>query len=746
MAMLTLSNVLMTYTEVPEGIVKDHYNHIIGITFRSTSRSKETVMLPIVDDGVITILSSFRIGNIYLDIEDLKPAPVEEVVKYYRSRLAVLFHLYPGYEIQYIVTKNNEVVAVQLQNGIYIPAKATKTGEDLHLNQVEIEQFEWDMDKEIVGKKEKPSTWKEAIEDSEKPCDTMPFLKEVTFPRVEELYQQFRLMISNWITNRETDKIRKEIEEIIFSPHLPEYEKRKRLFIYVHPIFDSWFYKDPDWEPSPSVTMLRKDCRIYDASSCSGTCKWKQETKQCLLHIDETTELGDREVNMSIMFIKKAVDELIRFPNRRKQLMNKGVSFVSVLDKPIREGDQYIIPESSAQWSDLLRLEWTHFIPEEPQFYEEQTSSEIKEVRGSEIEEVEELMGKEVKYWIELKNKEFPLRGFMNRLGITYRDLGLPINAVKWDKNHVALFVQKMSLPVGIIDLSGDVPEDKDQEIYFMKPSYQTLLQTVILLFLPNEIALVVEKDGYPYVSIDKLPIIIRDKWNSAEMVEKLDVRFIKPIPTVPVIIGQNPPQQKSIPLVHKASRPPIKIGPRISNEKISSIIREYEFDPTEYSLSPEIIQTVNHKKIPNNLIEEYDLSPENIKIKQSVKKPVKPVKPVKLVKPVKPVKPVKLVKPVKPVNEEYDLSPENIKIKQSVKKPVKQVKPVKPVKEEYDLSPETVKYIKQSVKKPVKPVKQVEEYNLSPENMKTKKVKQIRRPRQPIVKNEPIIFEYDLD
>ena len=156
----------------------------------------------------------------------------------------------------------------------------------------------------------------------------------------------------------------------------------------------SWFY--PDKKPwSAPVTFLRRDCRVIDSpTACSGTCVWKEGANggKCLLHVDAMTPLRGREVSTPELFTKRVLDELVRFPARRKQLLTRGdISRVSKIMEPIRQGDEYIIPESSPTWTNLLRLEWTRQILEEPEYYEEMSSrDEYKEERKHEEEGLNE--------------------------------------------------------------------------------------------------------------------------------------------------------------------------------------------------------------------------------------------------------------------------------------------------------------------------------------------------------------------
>jgi hypothetical protein len=235
--------------------------------------------------------------------------------------------------------------------------------------------FEWDINKDIAGI---PHTlnmedWegvKEEME-TEKGCGVDSLMRKSDDMEFEESYQQFRLMVSNWITGeRGGAELRAKMEDIMFNRTLPEYEKRKRMFLLIGSILVKWFYADEEmWDKGPA-NFLRKDCNlITQARSCTGTCVWREEENKCLLHVHALTNLGSqeddekepqqlekesREVSTPQLFTKRVIDELIRFPARRKQIMSQGkISKLSTILQPIRQGDQYIIPESSPTWTNL---------------------------------------------------------------------------------------------------------------------------------------------------------------------------------------------------------------------------------------------------------------------------------------------------------------------------------------------------------------------------------------------------------
>jgi hypothetical protein len=590
MAMIPLSKAVEAAPVRPEGIVKDSYNHIVGLTFRSKPGASTLVALPVVDDGVISISSAFSIKNIYLDWDDFKAAPVDEVVKYYKNNLEPLFALYPGYITKYIVRNklDNKIVAVQLQNGIYIPATPTKDESSLSGLGLEIvtkEQFQWEIDKQIAGIKSKPdsNSWEKIVEGTttEKGCGfDSELIRKSSYVQFEELYQQYRLIVSNWLTSQKAgSEVRKGIEDIIFSTDLPEYEKRKRLYIFISSTLLSWFYPDSEkWETPTS--FLRKDCRLIDSpEACSGTCYWKEDTDgkgQCLLHVDETTELGNREISTAELFTKRIIDELVRFPNRRKQLRKKGeVSKVSTIIQPIRQGDQYIIPESSPTWTNLLRLDWARQIPEEPKYYEEMsreiTPEDEEPPEGIMPSELQDILGEDTQLRLsipDIPDKSRPLTPFQGILGVTLNQLGLEDTATTLKKENLIKYVQATTKPIGIINLTEGV------EIQFIRPFTGSYDAVTIFVILPTEIGLLVQEEGNPTVKIAALPDSVKDAWKQASVVQlkkKPVIAQPEEENKVPLIIGQNPIMEKARkkPLVAALQQTPlVKVNTKQNENK----------------------------------------------------------------------------------------------------------------------------------------------------------------------------------
>ena len=187
---------------------------------------------------------------------------------------------------------------------------------------------------------------------------------------------------------------------------------------------------------------------------------------------------GEREVSTPILFTKRVIDELVRFPARRNQLMKKGqISKVSKMVEAIRQGNEYIIPESSPTWTNLLRFEWTKQIIEQPKYYEEMSTSpeeeaERKKQEGRRMpEQLLQLIGRDSSLEFQLPNiidMTQPLLPFMTMLGTSFEQLGLPTSTSHLEKDQMTKYIQVTSKPLGIIDLRGE------PSVTFAKPASGT--------------------------------------------------------------------------------------------------------------------------------------------------------------------------------------------------------------------------------------------------------------------------------
>ena len=540
MSIIPLSKVIQPGVIQPTGIVKDSYNHVIAVTYSYREESPQVVVLPVIDDGVFTI-STGIVSTIYLDWKDVKCASAEDTIEFYQTALQAFLSLYPGYVAQHIVqNKDDRIVAIELQNRLYVPVDAASR---VDLPSKRIDTFEWDINKDLAGI---PSdldldNWPEVQErmQLEKGCGSdSELVRKSSYAELDETYQQFRYMVSNWLTSAAGDDLRGRIEQIIFNRNLPEYEKRKRVHILLSTILLRWFYTDDRWSREPT-SFLRKDCRVIDREEgCTGTCAWSQITGQCLLHVPTETNLSDEEgermVSTPDLFTKRVVDELVRFPARRKQLMSKGkISKLSTIIQPIRKGDQYIIPESSPTWTNLLRLDWTIQLSEQPQYYEEM-SRETEEMKGEyEIpDELRRILGDDSPFHVQYLSTADPARPLLPLEAI----LGFSLDALKINSSETVLkrddliqYVLASKLPIGMINLSGKHREEPP--IQFVTAKNEQVDVILILVFLQDEMGILVQEDDQHRVPIELLPNPIKRRWEDAGRID-----FSRAPPPGPVV------------------------------------------------------------------------------------------------------------------------------------------------------------------------------------------------------------------
>lgn len=586
-----------SFTLKPEGIVKDVYNHIMGVTYPISQESRIAVMLPVIDDGIVSISSAFAVKNIYLLWEDVPLASLRATVQFYDQMIEPVFSMYPGYGIQFIVqqSRDNMVVAVQLYNGLYVPVKATASEEEIQAvlatvspstgqarKMVTVKQFEWEINRDLATIKEGDlSDWKALIQpaDMEKSCGTDPAItRQASLTEFEEIYQTFRYMVSNWITSTAAGPaVRKDIENIIFNHNLPEYERRKRLYLYLGAELMRWFYRDPSeqWEAA-STSFIRKDCCVMDsAETCTGACHWKEDEGRCLLHIREKTDITEagHVVDTAEMFVKRVIDELVRFPHRRDQLMRRGKipKYIKQL-YPIRMEDQYIIPESSMTWSNLLRLDWTKQTPEESKYYEEM-SRDADEKDTARLEEpARKKWPDALEPWFEdtslqlivpeVVDPQRPLLSLTGALGITLEQLGLKDMDLAIQDTNLAQYIRASSRPIGFINLRTTPPT-----VQFYKPITDSFTDVVLMVQFPDRYGLIGTANGSPYVSVALLPPSLASEWENAirvlirKKLPKVAAAEPVPPPRVPLVVQQSrsnvvqlPMRRRPLPVVQTTS------------------------------------------------------------------------------------------------------------------------------------------------------------------------------------------------
>ncbi len=370
------------------GIVKDAYNHTVGITFQIVPRGKP-IVIPVVDDGTLNFIDR----HVYLDWDLVKDtaAPADEIYTFYEKYVVPTFPQREGYKIVHRVESRGErqLVALQLANGIYIPARPPLKPKVIeHLNVVAVSEMEYSINKEIYfGNKTKA--------EAKRPEE----LLKAEQNNLEEVYQHLRFTFGRWISqNTTTQEVKEKIIELVKRRDLPLFEKRKRLFIMIGSTVGSWLDTSPKPADAPEnddgvSSLLRKDCIFEtkkDKNLCTGRCVWRSKAEPgsgepvgaCYLHAPATIRLGkmkaedgtykERILNVIPLFVHRLLEELLRFPEKREQLLENQVSSMIALKDAVLLGkNQYIIPEDTTAWYDLLRMDWMPSIHETPKFMEE---------------------------------------------------------------------------------------------------------------------------------------------------------------------------------------------------------------------------------------------------------------------------------------------------------------------------------------------------------------------------------------
>jgi hypothetical protein len=478
MALVPLSRAIEAMPQTPTGVVRDAYNHVVAITFRAKAGKPGLVALPVVDDEFIALTRT-----IHLDWDDYTPAPMDLLVKFYKDNFQDIFALYPGYRIKRRIKSRatGRYVAVQLANRLFIPAAPPKQEEEISsLPLGEVDEMEWSMNRAIYFGKE------------EIPEETM--LLKATETDMREIFEHLRLTFSNWLSSKSTSSdLRATLKKIIESTKLPLFEKRKRLEILLGPTVLSWMdTTKPKGEQEGS--LLRVDCRLYSAAPCPARCVWRQEAGEevgkCLLHSPKQFQLGGRLVNGPYLLMMRLFEELLRYPERRKQLLTGTVATLVALKEAVKVGEQYVLPESSIAWHDLLRIDWMETGKEQKKFFEEMSRGAVEERvnEGDEAvplmstplpEVVRDLFGAEDPktnqlYLLAAPVAESvpPLNPYLGPFGLSAPQLGMEDEmSASLDKDAVKRLTLAIRRPVLYIDTVFDPPEVLKYGLYKQQKS-----------------------------------------------------------------------------------------------------------------------------------------------------------------------------------------------------------------------------------------------------------------------------------
>ncbi len=366
--MVTLSQLI---TLIGKGtinsIVRDIYNHIVGVTFKKVVGRRE-VLIPfaVADDGVLML--GYRV---HLGWNSVTAASPDVIAAFYAQELAPVLTQRTRYKINKVFFRRDVVTAIGLESGIILPAggKVADLSEAMRgLLRPQRSLPEYDQNRQLFLT---DNTEKECEELTNKVIHVPDDLKTITRAQLEELYQHFRISVANWFSDDEviSTGLLGRIEDVIFRNDLPLYERRRRLWLLIADRVAGWFVAEPDYIPKKPI-ILRRDCRrITDPGKCDRACAWREtagDDKPCKIHIP--TELQPT-ISTKEVFIQRVITELLQFRDRRLEILKGRVPIIGKVSETVRDDDQLILPDSSPTWLELLVTEWSQ--AERPQYYEE---------------------------------------------------------------------------------------------------------------------------------------------------------------------------------------------------------------------------------------------------------------------------------------------------------------------------------------------------------------------------------------
>lgn len=559
--LITLSQLLtLPVKKYIYSVVRDIYNHIVGVTFLTGSGGR-LIPLPVADDGYIPV--DIRVN---FDWESTPVTTADKIVNFYNEYLTDITSRFEGYKIDAILKRADAktVSAMRLKNGAIVPAKGyveNFSPEIQALVKIMNASPEYLLNRVLTVSSEDECKELKSIGVT-KPED----LETISREQLEELYQHFRMSFANWLSDVASIDLRKQVEKTIFPKYsLPAYEKRKRLSLLLFDELSKWFVETPDYIPEKPF-IKRRDClKITNPGKCTDACIWREEDNACKIHIPEKVNPPNM-VFVKQLFIQQLIDELIMFRQKRQEILNKAVKTTVDLKTAIRVNDQWIIPESSSSWIELMKRDWMIVSKEEPKFFEEMILPKKPDttIDGTIVEENiqdvivrpeymyaldNELLEKlnipnEKRNWSLFTSSSFPKLLESTRLSMS--DLELEDGATVLSNSALRTIVQKQNIAVFLIRnvVESDeisfklyLPESyKEQRI---SPFARTYIQMDYLqddgTYKSNTTILISNRNFKSDILINELPGRLQTLYNNRmRMATKGLVEFVKPQVQVP--------------------------------------------------------------------------------------------------------------------------------------------------------------------------------------------------------------------
>lgn len=353
-------------------IMRDIYNHVSFVIYKT---NEGLILVPVIDDGTVYPLLRIELEwrSFYGKLAK------EEVVREFYAKNLPQYQVVKSLRLDKTDPAREYVHALQLSSGLHVPVKKS----DLPAEEiVEGAEIAWSIDRKVAFGSMTPDA-----------------SLVVDYKEFEEIYQHLRFSFANWFAL--LGDLKEQINSIIYKDgkpniDLPLYEKRQRLSIILENELMSWLDSSVN-RPKRNPSIKRIDCRvIVEEGGCKDRCVWKglsgaqgqgQGQGKCLLHIPGQFEVGAQQVNTAQLLIRKLIEELIRFPAKRAELLKQNVSQYVKINEAVRYGSQYIVPENLPAWSEMLRMEWTK--KEESRYIEEYVAIQPQEYIAKTVDSLE---------------------------------------------------------------------------------------------------------------------------------------------------------------------------------------------------------------------------------------------------------------------------------------------------------------------------------------------------------------------
>ena len=332
---------------VPEFILRDRSNRLVGVLYKTT-QSDIPVYIPALEDGSMGL----QLKSLY-DAQSLPQPPFDVLLNLLTGKLSPLSKIAALKPVEILLNeKEVKFCAIRVQCNAIIPFSPLK------VEYAEQSKNPHPAFTELMKKGAKPIAilpWSEDIrflKASYEPSESA--LDVVSDAIVEEAYNYLRISLSTWLATREGAKTLKQLKALRIS-HLPIYEKRRRGDILLEPLIHNWLDATPHNEVMPSLSLLRRDCRVQTEATCEATPMCSLIGSSCKIHTGTSEAIPD----VKVYFTGRIIDELMRYSSKAMEILENSVPKIRIPLGTIRMGQTILTSKSDiTDLADDLDLDY----------------------------------------------------------------------------------------------------------------------------------------------------------------------------------------------------------------------------------------------------------------------------------------------------------------------------------------------------------------------------------------------------